>query len=65
MYANPRTGAWLRPLETSTERMAVERLMKPHSGKADAPIALQKPVIAAAAALGRLRGYKPRYDLRP
>ncbi len=26
------------------------------------PVALQKPVIAAAAVLGRLRGYKPRYD---
>ena len=26
------------------------------------PLRLQKPVIAAAAVLGGLRGYRPRYD---
>lgn len=39
MYANPRTGAWMRPLEAGDDA-AMERLMKPHTGKADAHVHL-------------------------
>ena len=40
----------------------VLRATRARSYLAGPPVALQKPVIAAAAVLGRLRGYKPRYD---
>jgi mannose-6-phosphate isomerase-like protein (cupin superfamily) len=39
MYTNPRTGAWMRPLEAGDDA-AMERLMKPHTGKADAHVHL-------------------------
>jgi mannose-6-phosphate isomerase-like protein (cupin superfamily) len=38
-YTNPRTGAWLRPLEAGGDA-AMERLMKPHTGKANAHVHL-------------------------
>ena len=40
MYTNPRTGAWMRPLDSVGGDMSLERLMKPHSGKADAHVHL-------------------------
>ena len=40
----------------------VLRATRARSYLAGPPVALQKPVIAAAAVLGRLRGYRPRYD---
>ena len=40
----------------------VLRATRARSYLAGPPVGLQKPVIAAAAVLGRLRGYKPRYD---
>ena len=40
MYTNPRTGAWMRQLDSVAGNMSLERLMKPHSGKADAHVHL-------------------------
>jgi hypothetical protein len=38
------------------------RATRERSYRAGPPIFLQRPVIALGAALGRLRGYRPRYD---
>ena len=36
-FTNPRTGAWVRPLEGEAD-LTIERLMKPGTGKADAHV---------------------------
>jgi hypothetical protein len=54
-WTNPRTGAWIQ-LSSEGDDMVLERVMKPHTGKADPHRHLDY-----VESFGRLRGYKPRY----
>jgi mannose-6-phosphate isomerase-like protein (cupin superfamily) len=46
----------------SLQLFVVLQATRSQSFLAGPPVALQKPVIALGALIGRLRGYKPRYD---